>query len=190
VRCSASTSRSTDGGLLHALVAGRRSGAYRAVGLTLTGAGSQRTLELALDASTDGERVFDVVQATFNVLEPSLRGALLGAHEAGLGVILKEVHANGRLSPANQRPEDQRLRTRLGEIGARCGLASDQLALAFAAALPAANVLLSGAATSAQLASHAAAVAVTLDATTLGELAELAETPQAYWQSRAGLAWS
>ena len=179
-----------DAALLRALVDGRRRDAYRAIGLTLTGAAARRTLERAVAAEVAGERVFDVVHATFNILEPSLREGLAAAHAAGLGVILKEVHANGRLTPANDRSHDQLLHARLDDVARRCGLAVDQLAMAFAAGQPWCDVVLSGAATVAQLASHVASSAVALDAATLDELATLAEPPATYWQSRASLAWS
>ncbi|MEW6270390.1 MAG: aldo/keto reductase [Thermodesulfobacteriota bacterium] len=175
--------------LLRALVEARRTGAVRALGLTLSGVGSRHTLELALATRIDGERVFDAVQATFNVLEPSLRDVLGEARAAGMGVILKEVHANGRLTPANLLPADQPLRRRLAEIADRCSLSADQLAIAFAASLVAADVVLSGAVTTAQLRSHAAGIAVELDAATLAELAELAEPPEAYWRARSALPW-
>ncbi|HEY8515709.1 MAG TPA: aldo/keto reductase [Candidatus Binatia bacterium] len=178
-----------DEDVLRALVEARRSGVVRAIGLTLTGTGSRRTLELALDARIDGERVFDVVQATYNVLEPSLRDALAEARAAGLGVILKEVHANGRLTPANRRPEDERLRQRLGEIAGRLAVPVDRLAVAFAASLGAADLVLSGAVTTDQLRSHVAGVALELDDATLGELAELAEPPETYWKTRSALPW-
>src|SRR5215472_3600263 len=61
----------TDEHLLRALVDARRGGAFRAVGLTLSGPTSDRALDVALAACFDGEPVFDVVQATSNVLEPS-----------------------------------------------------------------------------------------------------------------------
>lgn len=176
--------------LLAALVAARRAGACRALGLTLTGAGARATLERALDARSDGERVFDVVQATFNVLEPSLGAALAVARAAGVGVIIKEVHANGRLTPANRRPEDAALRARLTAIAAASGLAIDQLAIAFALAHGIADVVLSGAATMPQLASHVAAAEAVLDAQSLSALGALAESPATYWQTRASLRWS
>src|SRR5262245_10157983 len=44
-----------DGALLAALVDGRRRGDYRAIGLTLSGATSAKTLDLARDARVDGE---------------------------------------------------------------------------------------------------------------------------------------
>lgn len=179
-----------DAPLLRALVDARRRGAFRALGLTLTGAGARRTLDAAMACRVDGERVFDVVQATFNVLEPSLRGGLAAAHAAGLGVIVKEAHANGRLSPANARPEDAVLRTRLDALARHAGAPCDRLALAFVAAEPWVDVVLSGAATVEQLRSHAAASELVLTTAARDELASLAESPDVYWRTRASLAWS
>lgn len=179
-----------DQALIAALVAARQRGDFRALGLTLTGASARTTLERALALRLDGERVFDVVQATCNVLEPSLAAPLAAARAAGVGVIVKEVHANGRLTPANDRPGDAALRTRLEAIAARAGLASDQLAIAFVRAHGVADVVLSGAATTVQLASHAAAIDAPLDPATLAALGELRETPETYWRTRGALAWS
>src|SRR5262245_24634157 len=104
--------------LMAALVDARRKGAVRALGFTLSGLESAAALEQALAVSVDGERVFDVVQATFNAFEPSLAAGLAAAHDAGLGVIVKEVHANGRLTDSNDRPEDAGLLGELRRIGA------------------------------------------------------------------------
>ena len=179
-----------DASLLRALVEGRRAGAYRAVGLTLSGPTSARALALARAARADGEPVFDVVQATFNCLEPSLAAPLAAAHDAGLGVIVKEALANGRLTAANTRPEDARLLGALGESAGRLGCGIDQLALAFVLARPFVDVVLSGAATSAQLASNVGALSLALDPETLGALAAIVEPPARYWQTRSTLRWS
>ena len=174
--------------LLAALAAGRRRGDYRAVGLTLSGPTSARTLDAALVARVDGERVFDVVQATFNCLEPSLAAPLRAAHDAGMGVIAKEVFANGRLTDGNTRPEDAGLVARLRAVVA--GVPLDRLAVAFAAAHPFVDVVLSGAATTAQLASHVAGVEIALDAGTVAALTSAAELPNHYWATRATLPWT
>ena len=145
-------------------------------------------LDRALALRVDGERVFDVVQATFNLLEPSLAGLLGGAHDAGLGVIAKEVHANGRLTDANDRPEDAALTAALRARANGRGL--DQLALGFVLAHPFVDVALSGAATAAQLASHVAAVAKPLDDDTRAAVSTLAEPTARYWATRATLAWA
>lgn len=179
-----------DARLLAALVEGRERGAYRAVGLTLTGAGSAATLERALAVRASGVRVFDVVQATFNLLEPSLAAGLAAAHAEGLGVIAKEVFANGRISPANDRHEDSTLVATLKPAAAAAGLAIDQLAVAWVLSHPFVDVALSGAATPAQVASHAAAVTRRLPDAVLAVLGPLAETPERYWSTRASLLWT
>jgi aryl-alcohol dehydrogenase-like predicted oxidoreductase len=179
-----------DTALLEALVEGRRSGAYRAVGLTLTGAASAATLDLARAATAGGERVFDVVQATFNCLEPSLARGLAAAHAAGMGVVVKEAFANGRLTDANDRPEDAALIARLRALAGARGRTVDQLAVAFVLAQPWVDVVLSGAATTAQLASHLGAFGTALDPELAAALATVAEPASAYWATRATLRWS
>jgi aryl-alcohol dehydrogenase-like predicted oxidoreductase len=177
-----------DARLLAALVGGRRRGEYRAVGFTLSGPRSAFVLDRGLAARVDGERVFDVVQATFNVLEPSLANGLRAAHEAGVGVLAKEVFANGRLTDANARTEDA---AALGRIRALVpGTPIDQVAVAWALAHPFVDVVLSGAATTAQLRSHVDATALALPDGARERLASLAETPGAYWATRSALPWT
>ena len=174
--------------LLAALVAGRRRGDYRAGGFTLSGATSSQALEQGLAARVDGERVFDVVQATFNVLEPSLAAGLRAAHDAGVGVIAKEVFANGRLTGANARPEDAAMLARLR--AAAPGVPLDRVAVAFVLAHPFVDVALSGAATVDQLRSHVDAAGIALGDDAVTQLASLAEEPARYWATRASLPWS
>jgi len=176
--------------LLAALVSARRSGACRALGLSLSGPTSDRALELALAARVDGERVFDAVQATVNVLEPSLLPLLATASAEGLGVIAKEVHANGRLTDANTRPEDALLLARLRKIATADGTNIAELALAFVLAHPQIDVALSGAATTEQLAAHVAAAGRRLGSNARETLAPLAEPPDVYWQTRGRLPWT
>lgn len=75
----------------------RSSGEVTAIGLSLSGAGQADTLHQAMTVVVDGRPLFDVVQATWNALEPSMSGPLADAHAAGMGVIVKEALANGRL---------------------------------------------------------------------------------------------
>ncbi|MBM4266996.1 MAG: aldo/keto reductase [Deltaproteobacteria bacterium] len=181
--------------LLQALVEARREGHVRAIGLTTTGTEAAPVLAGAIRAEVRGEHVFDVVQATYNVLEPSLAAPLAEAHAAGLGVIVKEVHANGRLTATNPRPEDESLRDELSRRAAGLGLSVDQLALAFVLARPWVDVASSGAATAAQLESHLGAaerqdLAGPETLASLAGLDALAESPARYWSTRAALPWS
>jgi aryl-alcohol dehydrogenase-like predicted oxidoreductase len=148
------------------------------IGFSVTGPGQARTIERALEV---GE--FDTVQATWNLLERSAETALAAAGAAGLGVIVKEAVANGRLTPRGDvEPLKQLARVR--------GATPDALALAAALARPWADAVLSGASTVAMLQSNLAALAVEYDDELDGRLAKLAEDPERYWAERASLPWN
>ena len=176
-----------NGEVLIALARARSERQVGAIGLTLSGPASAATLARAMELRVDGVRVVDAVQATFNVLEPSLAPLLAEAFAAGMGVIVKEVHANGRMTPANRRPEDQSLIESLSALAAVRGMTVDQLALLFVLEMPFVDVVNSGAATVEQLRSHAAVRASGIDLR--HELAAFAEASQIYWSKRAGLPW-
>ncbi len=161
-----------------------------AIGLTLSGAGSRETLERAMTVRRDGVRLFDTVQATWNVLEPSLSPILAAAHDDGMGVIVKEALANGRLTSRNDEPAFAPYRAVLDAEADRLGCALDQLALAAALDQPWADCVLSGAATVEQVRSNAGGLEVRLDEPARAELAGLAETPADYWATRSRLPWS
>lgn len=176
---------------VHEELARLRGSGWR-VGLSLTGPRQAETLRRALELTdpAGGGRLFDCVQATWNVLEPSAGSALAEARGAGLGVIVKEALANGRLTDRNGDPAFAASRRVLGAEAARLGTTPDALALAAALARPWADVVLSGAATPGQLRSNLGALAVAWDETAAGALAGLAEDPAAYWETRARLPWN
>jgi aryl-alcohol dehydrogenase-like predicted oxidoreductase len=161
-----------------------------AIGLSLTGPRQADTLRRAMEVRVDGEPLFGAAQATWNVLEPSAGPALAQAHAAGIGVIVKESLANGRLTPRNHDPAYARELEILRTHAARLGTTPDALAMAAVLAQPWADVVLSGAATVAQFRSNAAAVHVTLDAEATAELATLARAPDNYWDERSRLPWT
>ncbi|MEU0555760.1 aldo/keto reductase [Dactylosporangium sp. NPDC006015] len=131
------------------------------VGLSTSGPCQADAIRAALRVEVGGEPLFRTVQATWNPLEPSAGPALAEAHADGRTVIVKESLANGRL--------------------AGC----DAAAIAAALHQPWAGVVLSGAATTAQLAANLRA----LDVDDPGPVPP-AETPAAYWAHRASLTWS
>jgi aryl-alcohol dehydrogenase-like predicted oxidoreductase len=160
------------------------------IGLSLSGANQSEVLAAALEVTVEGLRLFDTVQATWNLLEPSCGPMLQRAHERGLGVMIKEVFANGRLTPRNQESAFAPQRARLIAIANRHATSIDAIALAAALAQPWADVTLSGAATPEQLQSNLAALQVTLTPADWEELNNLAESPQTYWSTRSRLAWN
>jgi aryl-alcohol dehydrogenase-like predicted oxidoreductase len=160
------------------------------IGLTLSGANQAEVLRRAMGVELNGRRLFDCVQATWNLLEPSAGPALRAAHDTGMGVIVKEALANGRLTPRNDDPAFAAKRRVFEEVSARQHTTMDALALAAAMAQPWCDVVLSGAATVVQLRSNAGAMDVRWDEQSATQLAELAEEPRAYWATRGGLKWN
>src|SRR6266446_6900853 len=67
-------------------------------GLSVSGAGQDAAIRRSLEIRRDGVRVFDSVQATWNLLERGAESALQDAHNAGMKVVVKESLANGRLT--------------------------------------------------------------------------------------------
>ena len=147
-------------------------------------------LREAMAVRVDGVRLFDAVQATWNLLERSAGPALAEAHAAGMGVVIKEALANGRLTARNEDPDFAPRRRALEAEAAQLGTTIDALALAVALAQPWADVVLSGAATREQLVSNLGALAVALDEAAEGHLRTLEEPAADYWSRRGQLAWN
>jgi aryl-alcohol dehydrogenase-like predicted oxidoreductase len=159
--------------LLAELAALRASGVF--IGLSTSGAQQAETIERALEVGG-----FDSVQSTWNLLERSAGPALAAAHAAGLGVIVKEALANGRLTD----------RGAVGELDAAArdlGATPDAVALAAVVAQPWVDVVLSGATTVWELRSNLAALSVQIGS---GLLDGLVEDPETYWEKRGELPWN
>ncbi len=148
------------------------------VGVSLSGPRQSETLRRALAIEVDGRPLFSAVQATWNLLEPSVAPALVEAKAAGWTVIVKEALANGRLAVS-------------GPTTSTLGGQPDVTALAAALSRPWADVVLSGAVTVPQLRSNLVAlddpevIAVDMD-----RLAGLAVDPQIYWRERSDMRWT
>jgi aryl-alcohol dehydrogenase-like predicted oxidoreductase len=172
-----------DRAVLEALAGLRHRGV--AVGLSVSGPRQAAVVRRALDVEIEGTNPFQSVQATWNILEPSAGSALAEARQAGWGVLVKEVLANGRLTDA----EAESLDPVLSEISSGHGATIEMVAIASALDQPWASVVLSGAVTEPQLRTDCAALALDLTASDRQKLRSLAESPSDYWEHRAGLPW-
>jgi aryl-alcohol dehydrogenase-like predicted oxidoreductase len=141
----------------------------------VSGPGQSDTLRRALTIEVEGRPLFSAVQATWNLLEPSAGPALAEAKAAGWTVLVKEALANGRLATPGLFPV----------LGDR----PEVTALAAALARPWADVVLSGAATVAQLASNLSAREAVPESDD-DRFAGLAVDPQAYWAARSSMPWT
>jgi aryl-alcohol dehydrogenase-like predicted oxidoreductase len=144
------------------------------LGLSVSGPSQAETIDRALEL-----RLFDAVQATWNLHERAAEPALERASAADVRVYVKEGLANGRLATSGRAPA-------LDAAAAAAGATPDALALAAALARPWADVVLSGAATVDTLHSN-------LRASELPPpppLDELREDSAAYWSRRAEMPWN
>jgi aryl-alcohol dehydrogenase-like predicted oxidoreductase len=149
------------------------------LGFSTSGPQQADAVRRGLDLRVSGRRLFDAVQSTWNVLEPSVGPALAEAHRAGVRVLVKEALANGRL--AVEPPTEVAALARRGEVG------PDAVALAAALAQPWADTVLLGPASVPQLRANLDAPRVRLAP---DELADLAVDPVRYWADRGALSWT
>jgi aryl-alcohol dehydrogenase-like predicted oxidoreductase len=152
------------------------------IGLTVTGPRQSDVIRRALRVSVNGANPFQVVQATWNLLERSAADALSEARAQGWGVIIKEALANGRLTERGDGPQLAALK----KAAVAHSTTVDALALAAALSQPWCDVVLSGAVTTAQLDSNLKAVPLAHELT---DWPDIAESPSAYWAERSALAW-
>ena len=159
--------------VLDELTALRSTGVF--IGLTTTGPEQGATIERALEVGR-----FDVVQSTWNLLERSAGPALAAARAAGIGVIIKEALANGRLTTRGDVPE-------LAAAARDADTTPDAVALAAVLAQPWVDVALSGATTVPELESNLTAIGQKVDITRFDGIVEDADT---YWKLRSELPWN
>jgi aryl-alcohol dehydrogenase-like predicted oxidoreductase len=160
------------------------------VGLTLSGPQQSDAIRLALDIRRDGVHLFEAVQATWNLLEQSAGRVLAEAHSAGLGVVIKEALANGRLTERNEREASESFMKQLRAEAERLNVSPDALAIAACLAQPFADVVLSGAATVKHLQMNMKAQEIALDDRALARLSACSASTESYWAARKDLAWN
>ena len=170
-----------DRAVLAALVRVRSEGIC--VGVTVTGPSQAEVIRRAVAVRVDGVGLFQTVQATWNLLEPSAGEALAEASANGCGVIVKEVLANGRLTHR----ADGRARAKLRSCAAALDAPIETVAVAAALAQPWADVVLCGAVTCEQL--HELQPAIGLSAGVMPRF-DMAEPPSVYWRRRREIPWS
>jgi aryl-alcohol dehydrogenase-like predicted oxidoreductase len=161
-------------------------------GLTVSGAGQDVAIRRSLEVRRDGVRVFDSVQATWNLLERGAESALEDAHDAGMKVVVKESLANGRLTQANRDEGDALYPAvaRIREAADARGTTVEMLALSAALARPWADVVLTGAATVEQIQSSVAALKPVYDPELEEKLRSVSINSAEYWRARSSFRWN
>jgi aryl-alcohol dehydrogenase-like predicted oxidoreductase len=160
------------------------------IGFSVSGTQQADTIRKALEIEFDGALLFSTVQATWNLLEQSVAKALQEAHEAGMGVIVKEGLANGRLTPRNDSAEFQRKMALLQAYAETQNSTVDSMALSAVIHQPFVDVVLSGAACVEHLQSNLQALRINRDDSLVEMLDALVEPAESYWHIRSQLDWN
>ncbi len=160
------------------------------IGFTVSGPLQADTIRRALEIEFDGVLLFSAVQATWNLLEQSVTSALREAHQAGMGVIVKEGLANGRLTPRNDSPGFQRKMALLQAQAETQNTTVDSMALAAVINQPFVDVVLSGAARVDHLKSNLQALKIKWNDSLAEMLDAWVEPANIYWHIRSQLAWN
>jgi len=160
------------------------------IGLTVSGVDQPALISKAINIRVDGVRLFDAVQATWNVLEQSAGDALYAAHIAGMTVIVKEALANGLLTQKNNNPDFILKLASLNVEANRLDTTVDALVLAAILSLEWVDIVLSGAANVEHMQSNVKAPDVAWDHLAAAALSRMAESSAKYWQTRSELQWN
>lgn len=179
-----------DGRLLDLIAAVKEMGLR--VGISTSGPGQATAIRKAVEIKRHGRRLFDSVQATWNLFERGAESALKEAKDAGMRVVIKEALANGRLT--NDNPNEDPLLSpyipKLRAVADNHGTTIEMLALAAALARPWADVVLSGAATVEQLQANALARDFGFTKSIDEKLRQFAISSNDYWRARSGFSWN
>lgn len=160
------------------------------IGITLSGANQSEVFARAAKISVEGQKLFDSVQFTYNLLETSAAGAIRQAADLGLGVIIKEALANGLLTTRNQFPQYQKLMDLLLQLANERNVTPDAVAMAYVLQTTDAHVVLSGAATPDHLQSNIRSLEVELSQKEIQMLKAFQMNAKTYWQQRKTLNWN
>jgi aryl-alcohol dehydrogenase-like predicted oxidoreductase len=161
------------------------------IGLSVSGVSQADTIRRAMGTRRGGDPLFSSVQATWNLLERAAGEALAEAHAEGMGVIVKEALANGRLTSRNADAGMSRRLSPLREAAGRLEVGVETVALIAVLAQPWADVVLSGAVTPEQLSENVEAAGVRGHQMDLKAMdAVEAMEPEQYWRQRTALPWT
>lgn len=162
------------------------------VGISVSGTEQAQIIQQAIDIEIGGERLFDVIQATYNPLERSAEQALQTAHDAGVFVIIKEALANGRLTHRNQvaMNDANSYLAPIKQLAEQYQNGIDAIALAAIQQQPFVDIVLSGASTVEQLLANLQAHQIPNDTALFEQLSHIKQSSQDYWSQRSQLAWN
>ena len=153
------------------------------LGLTVSGPKQKELLTEASEICLDNEPLFDSFQVTYNLFEQAAFEVLKQLKGAGRFLIVKEGLANGRIFLPTK------TRNTLEGLALKYQVGIDAIALRFCMDAVGPNVVLSGAASAAQLTQNLCALNFQLTPSEIEQLKGAKMPTETYWHERSQLPW-
>jgi aryl-alcohol dehydrogenase-like predicted oxidoreductase len=160
------------------------------IGITTTGANQVEVLKKALDASVEGNQLFDAFQVTYNMLDQSLYGISSELQKQNKKIIIKEALANGRVFRNTKYSHYNELYATLESLANKYNVGVDAISLRFCEQTIAGSIILSGASNTKQLEENLKVDLFHLSENELEKLKAFQVNTEFYWQERKQLSWN
>lgn len=160
------------------------------IGLSVSGAHQTEVVRKAMHTSVEGRLLFESVQVTNNILEHTTDKILLEAADRGMGIIIKEGVANGRLTTRNTDSSYSDLMSVLNRLAKDYETGIDAIALAYLLSKPHYHVVLSGASSIDHLHDNLHADDIVLTTQEKEQLEKYQLDSTLYWKQRSKMRWN
>ena len=160
------------------------------IGLTTSGHNQNEVIRKALEIESNGVLLFDVFQMTYNILDQSILSVINELKTLKNRIVIKEAMANGRVFRNERFPHYAAMYDLLESIAIKYDVEVDAIALRFCMDSIFPFKVLSGAATSDQLAQNFQANNFVLSEEEINNLKSFRCDPREYWSERKQLPWN
>ncbi|MEZ4795539.1 MAG: aldo/keto reductase [Flavobacteriaceae bacterium] len=160
------------------------------IGLSTTGDNQVEVLKKAMEITIEGEKLFQSVQCTFNILEQSISEVKGELNNFEGSLFIKEALANGRLIPNEKYFQYKNLYDFMKQLAEKHQVGEDAIALRYIMEIFPKAIVLSGANNSEHLTSNLEANNINLSASEIKQLNVFGIQNTEYWNQRKQLQWN
>lgn len=147
-------------------------------------------LNEALKITFEGEKLFQSVQCTFNILDQGILKVKEQLENLKGPIIIKEALANGRLIPNDSYFKYKKLYEFLNQLAQKYNVNADAIALRYCIDSFKKAIVLSGPTNNRHLQSNLKATELTLTNSELEQLNAFGIESETYWTERKQLQWN
>ena len=160
------------------------------IGITTTGDNQLEVIKKAMEIHFNGHFLFDLFQATYNILDQSLLKIKDQLLVAGRTIVIKEALANGRLLRSKTYQHYNKVYDALEKLAAKYEAGVDAICLNYCLQTMDDSIVLSGVSNIKQLKENLKVNHFKLSESDLHQLSLYCQNPVYYWSERNQLVWN